>query len=95
MFALCLISVRITALPSPGILAHFFEAALCCPAKLFLCLCRVSVAGGNIARTALFNHIRDFLAAGLAKCLYDIQNAVAVAITKILNGNAALILNLL
>lgn len=51
------ISVRILRLPSPGILAHFLQIALCHPAKLFFCLCCIRVTGRDISCPSSLNHI--------------------------------------
>ncbi len=47
ILVLVFISVRIIALPSPGISTHLLDAILCFPAKLSLCLGGIGIAGCN------------------------------------------------
>ncbi len=59
LFVLIRISVGIGALPSPGILAHFFNSSFSFPMKLFERFARVAVAGCDIAGTAGLDGIGD------------------------------------
>ena len=71
------VSVRIHRLPSPGILAHLFDAVFRFPAKLSFCLARIGVAGCDIACTAGLDHIRDLHAGSSLEVFLDLTSLVA------------------
>ena len=56
---LFLISIRVLALPFPGICTHFADSVLCFPAEFFLCLGCIGIAGCDVAWTAWFDHVWD------------------------------------
>ena len=72
---LILISVRIIALPSPGIRTHIPDAVLCFPAQLPLRLICIRVAGCDISGTSVLNHIRNLYARCILEVLHDVQYA--------------------
>ena len=86
------VPVRVHGLPSPGVSTHLFDAALCYPAQLLLCLCRIGIAGCDIARSSGLDLILDFLAAGLFIGLNHIEAAVPLTGSQILDADARLLL---
>ena len=89
------VSVRILRLPSPGVRAHFLNAVLGLPAKLLLRLAGVGVAGGDIAGAAGLDLVRDLHAGGFLEVLHDIQHAVALSGSQIVNGKSGIVFDLL
>ena len=85
---LIFISVRIVLLPSPGILTHLTDTILCLPAKLVLCLGRITVAGCNIARSSRLDYIRNLHTCCSLKILHDVKHAVAVSGTQIVDAES-------
>ena len=94
-FSLSLISVRILALPSPGVFTHLLQASLSYPVKLIFRLCSVAVAGSDIACTAGLDLVGDLFAACLAECFHHIKYGVAVSCSQVIYGNAGLLFQLL
>ena len=86
-------SAVVIALPSPGICAHLPDSVLSLPAKLFLSLCGIGVAGCDVARAAWFDHIWDLDAGSSLEVLYDIQNAVAFSGSQVVDAKAGFVLN--
>ena len=56
---LSLIPIRGILLPVPAISAHFLDAILRFPTQFGLCLGRIAITGGNIARTSWLDGILD------------------------------------
>ena len=61
------VSVRVHALPSPGVGAHVFNAVFSFPAELGFRLARVAVARGDIAGAARCHGIGNLFSAGAFK----------------------------
>ena len=90
---LFLIPIRVIALPSPGICAHLPDSVLSLPAKLFLSLCGIGVAGCDVAGAACFDHLWDLDTGSGFEILYDIQNAVAFSGSQVVDAKAGFVLN--
>lgn len=82
---LLLIPVRITALPSPGILAHFLNASLGHPAQFFLRLCGVRIAGRDIAGTSGFDLIGDLHTISRLEIFHDVEHRIPLSGSQIIN----------
>src|SRR5699024_438221 len=82
------ISIRILALPSPGVFAHFFQSAFCYPVQFILRLCSVTVTGCNVSCTARFNLVRDFFSACLAECFYHVKYGISISCSQVVYGYA-------
>ena len=89
------ISIRIVLLPSPGVFAHLFDAVLSLPAKFLLCQRSIGIAGGDIACTAGFDHVRNLHSGSCFEVLHDVQNTVAHTSSQIVDLQSCILLNLL
>ena len=79
-------SIRVLALPSPGVCTHLADSVLCLPAKLFLCFGCIGVAGCDVAWAAWFDHIWDLDTGSCLKVLNDIKNTVAFSGSKVVDA---------
>ena len=77
------ISIRVLALPSPGILTHLFDAVLSFPSQLFFCFGRIAVAHGDVTCTSRFDLIFYFMTACLFKCMNHIQYTVTMSCSRL------------
>ena len=84
-YRLFFISIRIVLLPSPGVFAHLFDTVLSLPAKFLLCQRSIGIAGGDIACTAGFDHVRNLHAGSCFEVLHDVQNTVAHTSSQIVD----------
>ena len=87
LFFFSCISIRVLALPSPGILAHLFDAVLCFPTQLFFCFGRIAVAHSDVACTSRFDLVFYFMTACFFKCVNHIQYAVAMSCSQVVYTN--------
>ena len=92
---LLFISIRVIALPSPGIFAHFSDSIFRFPAKLFLRLSGIRIAGRNISRPSVLYQIRNLYSCSLFKVLYNIQHAISASGSEIVNAKSRFLLNFL
>ena len=67
---------------SPAVLAHFLNASLSSPAKLFCSLFGVCIALGDIACTSGLDNIRNVYAACLDERIDNIKNGISLACAK-------------
>ena len=77
------ISIRVLALPSPGILTHLFDAVLSFPSQLFFCFGRIAVAHGDVTCTSRFDLVFYFMTACLFKCMNHIQYTVTMSCSQV------------
>ena len=76
------ISIRVLALPSPGILTHLFDAVLRFPSQFFFCFGRIAVAHGDVTCTSRFDLVFYFMTACLFKCMNHIQYTVTMSCSQ-------------
>ena len=88
------VSVRVLALPVPGIAAHLLDAELGSPVKLFRSLRRITVTGADIPCAARLDHIRNGMAAGLAESIHHLKHGISMSGSKVENRHTFLVLQL-
>ena len=80
-------TIGVVFLPVPAVAAHFLDAELSLPAKFCLCLGRVAIACGNIARTTRLDRVWNGNTIGLFKCLDYIKYRITMTCTYVVDGN--------
>ena len=83
---LILISIRILALPFPGVCTHLADSVLCFPAKFSLSFGCIGVAGCDVSRAACFDHVWDLNTCSCLEVLNNVENAVAFTCSKVVNA---------
>lgn len=83
-------AVGVVALPVPAIAAHVRDVVLGLPAHHALGLGGVAPVGGDIAGTALANHVGQLLAAGLGEGGDDLEHRGAGAGAQVKDLDAGL-----
>ena len=81
-------SVGVHCLPFPQRRAHIVKVAGGFPAQLFFGFVGAGVAGGNIARAARCDDVRNFVTAGLFKRMNYVQHAITYSRAEIVDINA-------
>lgn len=85
------ISIWILPLPVPAIPTHLFDTVFGFPSKFCPRFTRIRVAGGDISRTPVINHIWNLDIIDSFKSFHDIKNTVSFACAEIIDSHAAIL----